>query len=130
MIDRDRLIDLLVNFKKPDNPILQMSERMVIEKIADYLLANGVIVPPCKVGNTVYYICETYWDKNYENYIETKELKQGILKIVERKKPKMNLMLQVKEFDWCFMNDWLNGNLFLTKEEAEEKLEELNNGTT
>ena len=26
------------------------------EKISDYLLANGVIVPPCKVGDTVYKI--------------------------------------------------------------------------
>lgn len=24
--------------------------------LADYLLANGVIVPPCKVGDTVYYL--------------------------------------------------------------------------
>ena len=27
-----------------------------IEDLADYLLANGVIVPPCKVGDTVYMI--------------------------------------------------------------------------
>jgi hypothetical protein len=31
-------------------------DRGVIYKLADYLLANGVIVPPCKVGDTVYYI--------------------------------------------------------------------------
>ena len=33
-----------------------------IEKIADHLLAEGVIVPPCKVGQTVYVIqlCEIY----------------------------------------------------------------------
>lgn len=54
MTDRDRLIELLVNFRKPDNPITQMAERMIIERIADYLLANGVILPPCKVGDTVY----------------------------------------------------------------------------
>lgn len=29
---------------------------MSLERIADYLLANGVIVPPCKVGDTVYHI--------------------------------------------------------------------------
>ena len=27
-----------------------------IYNLADYLLANGVIVPPCKVGDTVYYL--------------------------------------------------------------------------
>ena len=43
-----------------------MSERLIeliedayfcnIEELADYLLANGVIVPPCKVGDKVYRI--------------------------------------------------------------------------
>lgn len=28
------------------------------EQLADYLLENGVIVPPCKVGDTVYAITE------------------------------------------------------------------------
>ena len=56
---RDRLIELITeahcvdtwdcntdDFKEP-NPI---------EALADYLLDNGVIVPPCKVGDVVYYI--------------------------------------------------------------------------
>ena len=30
-----------------------------IESIADHRLANGVIVPPCKVGDTVYVISES-----------------------------------------------------------------------
>jgi hypothetical protein len=29
-------------------------ESCYAERVADYLLANGVIVPPCKVGDTVY----------------------------------------------------------------------------
>ena len=32
-----------------------------IDGIADYLLANGVIVPPCKVGDTVYRIYTRSW---------------------------------------------------------------------
>ena len=28
-----------------------------IERIADYLLTNGVIAPPCKVGDTMYKLC-------------------------------------------------------------------------
>lgn len=31
------------------------NEQYEIEDIVDYLLANGVIVPPCKVGEKVYY---------------------------------------------------------------------------
>lgn len=43
MVERDRLIELL----KQELSIYD-------EDIADYLLENGVIVPPCKVGDTVY----------------------------------------------------------------------------
>ena len=44
---RDRLIELLK--EQPSR---------YSEDIADYLLENGVIVPPCKVGDTVYYFSE------------------------------------------------------------------------
>ena len=120
MTDRqeERLVELL-----EQTGMLDSEARCKIA--AEELLANGVIVPPCKVGDEVYYVHETYWDKNYEDYIETEEFKQGVLKIVERPEPKMNLMLQVKEFDWCLISDWLNGNIFLTKKEAEAKLKEL-----
>lgn len=41
-----------------------------IEHIADYLLENGVIVPPCKVGDTVYVITDCskimmHYDNDY-----------------------------------------------------------------
>ena len=58
---RDRLIELKTQFVenfdcgdcKPDNV---KCRKCLTEKEADYLLANGVIVPPCKVGDTVYYL--------------------------------------------------------------------------
>lgn len=40
---RDRLIALLYDVQDAR-----------IDTIADYLLANGIIAPPCKVGDTVY----------------------------------------------------------------------------
>lgn len=48
MIERERLIELVC--KAYDGCVNRSSA-----SIADYLLANGVIVPPCKVGDTVYY---------------------------------------------------------------------------
>ena len=48
---KERLIELLKN--TPDLDTLFGNEW---EEAADYLLANGVIVPPCKVGDTVYII--------------------------------------------------------------------------
>lgn len=49
---RERLICLIKNAEKAfpkDKPVLDIEEF-----VADYLLANGAIVPPCKVGDTVY----------------------------------------------------------------------------
>ena len=44
---RNKLIELLIEGHK---------QYLFYDQIADYLLANGVIVPPCKVGDTVYFI--------------------------------------------------------------------------
>ena len=56
---RDRLIKLLENVDR-DSELLLYSDLCLydteIQIIADYLLANGVIVPPCKVGDKVYKI--------------------------------------------------------------------------
>ena len=46
MTDRERLIELM-------DIIIQPGEK-TLGDIADHLLANGVIVPPCKVGDVVY----------------------------------------------------------------------------
>lgn len=61
MTDRDRLIELL---KQANTLYLDYLERMDqkglidtegrAEYIADYLIANNIILPPCKVGDTVY----------------------------------------------------------------------------
>lgn len=50
MTDRDRLICLIMG---ANSPCVSLAEG---ERIADHLLDNGVIVPPCKVGDTVYEI--------------------------------------------------------------------------
>lgn len=71
MTDRDRLIELIVNgiwtcdsyeckFCTKDD---DACGRCYAEAIADYLLQNGVIVPPCKVGDVIYAL--TYSDKGY-----------------------------------------------------------------
>lgn len=65
---RDRLIELLKSPHKAEwlrqhgYDIGQYEEDCIEAMLADFLLANGVIVPPCKVGDTVYVIqlCEIY----------------------------------------------------------------------
>lgn len=48
MTDLERLIELL------DNAPADPAGNRNVRTLAEYLLANGVIVPPCKVGDTVY----------------------------------------------------------------------------
>ncbi len=50
MTERERLIDLILSA----DISLFGADKSFAELYADYLLANGVIVPPCKVGDTVY----------------------------------------------------------------------------
>ena len=132
MTDRDRLIELFEAVEKDpaitcphyktnktcdtckytiNNYLCNHTERTV-----DYLIANGVIVPPCKVGNSIY------------------EIVKG--KIIERKVEKLNVW-RSGSIDICY--PWKGGGyvcktaadigktVFLTKEEAEEKLKELKN---
>ena len=53
---RDRLIELLHKVKDEAWRERFQSGENPKAFVADYLLANGVIVPPCKVGDTVYEI--------------------------------------------------------------------------
>jgi hypothetical protein len=91
--------------------------------IADHLLENGVVVPPCKVGDTVWAI---YDKKIYEAIAEQVTVVSHI---------SGNKIIKIKaEFDiedW-FYNDgrktkygiygYYQENVFLTKEEAEQAL--------
>ena len=54
---RDRLIEIIKKFYLVDEPI----------DLADYLIANGVILPPCKVGDKIYKIMKKIIDffRNY-----------------------------------------------------------------
>lgn len=59
MSERERLIELIKNgfFTMPVYEALCTNKRKASEYLADFLLENGVIVPPVKVGDTVYVIC-------------------------------------------------------------------------
>ena len=123
MTDRDRLIELLVNFRKPDNPIVQMAERRIIERIADYLLANGVIVSLVPVGSTVYEI-RAKGVRDYGKHRKYDYSPDTTFSLNNAIRQKSTLYIAPKQF--CKTDKVrLNKTVFLTKEEAEEKLKEL-----
>lgn len=89
-------------------------KNLTTEKIADYLIQNGILVPPCKVGDEVWVVFE--WDS---------ELMQGEITMVQQ------------QFDESW-NLWVSRHLvfnataigetvFLSREEAEKKLKEREN---
>lgn len=56
---RDRLIEL-IQFAEIDFATVKNMHKSSAEVIADHLLKNGVIVPPCKVGDMVWYLKQNY----------------------------------------------------------------------
>jgi hypothetical protein len=70
---RDRLIELLKVCLNDENIELDYGFAgfdIRYEKIADYLIANGVIVPPCWIGDTVYQVdSERVYELKVKNVI-------------------------------------------------------------
>lgn len=110
---RERLIEIL---SKPIYPKVGVDPA---EVVADYLLDNGVIVPPCKVGDKVYIIDEDYATECDEPCV----VEVGVLMLfigkhgiaVDLSLPlgfRLNTMAAVGK------------NVFLTREEAEKALRE------
>lgn len=119
MTERERLIELITQ-KQQFGTIIhknQMDDRVCksIEvtnaELADYLLENGVITLPCKVGNKVYVFvnwCD-YTNCHFEGCAGC--LKCNDKGIVERK------------FNYSMLDDF-GKTVFLTREEAEKELKE------
>ena len=116
MTDRERLICLLSEYDF-DSTFCNICERSFddcavcgSERLADYLLANGVIVPPCKLGDTVWFIRN---NEIIETCVEKIILKHGGLYI----KLCCNSMYETT----C---NSIGKTVFLTREEAEKALKE------
>ena len=138
MTDRERLIELLKQAQDNYCDIcaecaedLGYKDHEPFENyFADYLLANGVIVPPCKVGDVVYSFCDVFGamlpyviqdfrvgflGKDRPNYWYWEATSHAT---------ETDELLDEIDFDL----DEIGKTVFLTKEEAEEKLRKINKG--
>ena len=108
MTERERLIELLNKSCEERGWIMNGAGT-----IADYLLANGVILPPCKVGQEVYFI-STFFS------LADDPLKE---KVCGMKTYSDNMKFTfVTASQRCFDEDKLGKTVFLTREEAEQAL--------
>lgn len=103
------------------------------EKLADYLLDHGVIVPPCKVGDTVYVLdvypdgckcagCDYYYPGGYGDNPECEASEDGYRrhKCIEIREEKA---LRQSVLTWLMLNDF-GKTVFFTYKEAEAALAE------
>lgn len=113
---RDRLIELLrqAEFAYLDFSKLHPYEKSLTDFTADYLLENGVIVPPCKVGDVVYDISEFFDGTNYPEIYEYDVL---CIHIEEEKGKQIFYIADLKYPD----NAW-GKTLFFDKQKAEQAL--------
>lgn len=121
MTEKERLIELLAD-----------AGLCHYDTIADHLLANGVIVPPCKVGDMVYVIepCTCY-SKYYANsckeHFENDKRIKALLIVPRGKKSYRGYASCFKLFERKFQLkhlDKIGKTVFLTQAEAEKALAE------
>lgn len=114
-LQKDDLI-VYTNGKYEDTIPAEMTNddiRAVLKKLADYedLEEHGLLVRlPCPIGTTVWGICGM-------------DIRENVLSGIECDK-------DGKQFLWANDDEWLgelNNSVFLTREEAEKKLEEMKN---
>lgn len=120
---RDRLIELIVDAENAiyqEKPYSTDTERY--SRVADHLLAEGVIVLPCKVGDTLYEISRTTnsIDDGYE-FIGIESSRNG-------KWEDTMVLFKLKNgyrFRTKYHFYWrdIGKTIFLTREEAEKALE-------
>lgn len=109
---RDRLIEL----------ISQVQYMGGLEcQLADYLLKNGVIIPPCYIGQEIWHITKHYDGRN--------EIRKGKVSMLQQKSDKSwKIRITVNSSVWDFTPNEIGTKYFLTREEAEKALERSENG--
>lgn len=107
MTQRERLIELILN----SGVIEQFFdyEEQEAERLADYLLENGVIVPPCKVGDELY---KPHQQSDYYNG-----------EVVQEVRIRADGVVVETDTDSYYAEE-IGKTVFLTREAAERALKE------
>lgn len=117
---KDRLVELLLKCDKENEVLDCVNERpkarQSAEIIADYLLANGVVALPCKVGDTVWF---NTFKKNATVCVGVQPHTIDRIDV--------SFVCDTKNLIETKIPDWEIGKTaFLTKEKAEKALEGAN----
>lgn len=115
---RDRFIELIHSID-----VMKFPTENFTEHLADYLIENGVILTPCKVGDTVYFfssvleeVCESKVIKIEQNYYTP--LNPFWFSIEYLSKQIGTQVIHIP------INQAIGKTVFLTREDAEKALRE------
>lgn len=118
MTQRERLIELLENAPTAPN-----GERNVAT-LADHLLENGVIVPPCKVGDKVWFLNIYPSICMYRNFV----YEAMVVRVYVEHDNELTLAIRVKNewgtIEYTRIREEIGKTVFLTREDAEKALAE------
>ena len=117
MTERDKLIFYLTNANAAYKKDMPCSKE---EFTADFILAAGVILPPVKVGDTVF-IIDAYHNEGKQVY-ETKVF--GVEEYTGRRATQVTIYIDAPWNPRVFESRDAN-EIYLTREEAEKALAEL-----
>lgn len=112
MTERERLIEIL------SKKIYPREGADPAEVVADFLVDEGIIVPPCKVGDIVWIV--------YDNYVTTAEV---LAFYYDRTGGMCDLKINTKEetaasCKTVINKDYVFSDIYKTREEAEKALKE------
>lgn len=109
---RERLIEILNNAPFGYEQLGQRFYKHILENITDYLLENGVIVPPVKIGQMVYRI-------SFTRGTRTKYIQATTISRIAINDDGLWLFCSCNPIAKCKYGELV----FLTKEEALKELE-------
>lgn len=132
MTQRERLIELLCDFYYSDNVCTNCEHNLetdyvcnqcITEHEVDHLLANGVVVLPCKVGDTVYQIGRDFCNKR--NHDKCDNYCDGWDDLCPENNGELEIQTRVFTVG---LFDLVGKSIYLTREEAEKALAERKGG--
>lgn len=123
---KDKLIEMILKAPKlefPSGSRAQGKTYQTAANLADFLIANGVFVPPVKVGQTVYYIEGSYYNSSRQTVAPIKVTE--ISWKCDRSGRDLGFALIANGTRYKFSS--ISKSVFLTREEAEKALAERSN---
>jgi hypothetical protein len=109
---KEKITEILKAYTKKNNI---SASSVVLEEYAEELVRQGVIVPPCKVGDIVFTIFEGDIEALKVTYTKTEESSEFVYRYYDAKNKFLNMP---------FSDRSIGKTVFLTKEEAEQALKE------